>query len=173
MLTLYLLRHAKSSWDDSCLTDHDRPLAPRGERDAPRIGAYIGANFVPPTLIVCSTAERARATLRLVEPAITDHDIDITFERRIYEVPPSQLIAYIRDLPDADNVVLIIGHNPGMQGVALELTGHGESATIRNLAVKFPTAAVAVLRFEADRWADVRPASGRLEAFVRPKDLAA
>lgn len=172
MLTLSLLRHAKSSWDAPGLSDHERPLAPRGERDAPRMAAYMAAHFEPPALIVCSTAERARRTLELVRPAVAGDDIEIKYESAIYEVPPSRLIGRIRELPSDKHNVLVVGHNPGIQGAVLELTGQGENATIRNLAVKFPTSALAVLHFDVDRWVDVRPASGRLEAFVRPKDLA-
>lgn len=171
MLTLYLLRHAKSSWDDAGLPDHDRPLSSRGERDALRIGAYLAEHFAQPSLVVCSTAKRTRETLRLAGPSIGVDEAAVAYDSSVYEVPPSRLISRIRALPNEAKVVLVIGHNPSMQGAALELTGRGESAAIRNLAVKFSTAALAVLEFDVDHWSDVRPASGHLTAYVRPKDL--
>jgi phosphohistidine phosphatase len=171
MLTLYLLRHAKSSWGDTGLSDHDRPLSARGERDAPRMGAYLAAHFTLPSLIVCSTAKRARETLRLAGPAFGVDEAAVEFESGIYEVPPSRLLSRIRALSDEANVVLVVGHNPGMQGAALELTGRGDRAMIRNVAIKFSTAALAVLEFDVDHWNEVRSGSGHLTAYVRPKDL--
>ena len=171
MLTLCLLRHAKSSWSDGSLDDHARPLNKRGRADAPRMGEFIAAHSLSPDLIVCSTASRTRETLALVEPQLAKARHKVRFDDAIYEVPPSRLIEYIRRLPDGSRTALVIGHNPGMQGAALDLTGQGDIALIKKLALKFPTGTLAVLTFECNTWAGVRPGKGQLEMFVRPKDL--
>jgi len=171
MLTLYLLRHAKSSWVEPGLSDHDRPLDARGQRDAPRMAEYMAEQFPPPQLILCSTARRTRETLDLMLPKLGGAAPEVLFEDTIYEVPPSRLMARLRKLPNARRNVLVIGHNPGMHGTALDLTGAADIALVRDMATKYPTCALAVLAFETDNWADVRPAAGHLTHFVKPRDL--
>lgn len=171
MLTLYLFRHAKSSWTDPGLDDHARTLSLRGYRDAPRMGAFMAEMELRPDLVLCSTSTRTRETLELMAPRLEIPSDRIMFEDSIYEVAPANLIARIRRLPDERRRVLIIGHNPGMQGAALDLVGGGEADGMRRLAKKFPTAALAVITFEATSWSAIRTGSGHLEMFVRPKDL--
>lgn len=174
MKTLYLLRHAKSSWGDKHLDDHDRPLNARGRDAAPRIGAYLREKGLIPTLILCSTAQRARETLGAMLPFLPE-DIEVQFSRGLYLASPEAMLAGLRADGAAAGSVMVIGHNPGMEQLALGLARHGGDAGERErrklLKLKFPTACLAVLRFDVDDWDAVRTGTGVLEAFVQPKDL--
>ena len=171
MLTLSLLRHAKSSWDDPSLQDFDRPLSKRGENAAPRVGAYMAANGLAPDLVLCSPAVRARQTLDLVLPNLAGGPT-VAYEESFYLAAPSVLLARLRRIEAKVRHVLIVGHDPGMQGLALELSGAGEAGTLQAVAVKFPTAGLAVIRFKTRDWSKIGPGKGRLELFVTPKMLA-
>lgn len=135
------------------------------------MGAFLAANFPAPRLILCSTARRTRETLELLAPSFGKECPQTVFDEGVYEVSPSRLMSRLRALPDAQSPVLVIGHNPGMHGTALELTGAGQTALVRDLATKYPTCALAVLTFEVDTWAGVRPATGHLSHFVTPRGL--
>ena len=124
MLTLSLLRHAKSSWDDASLEDFDRPLAKRGESAAPRMGAFMAAQGLAPELILCSPAVRARQTLDLVLPHLAGGPT-VVYEDSFYLAAPSVLLARLRKIEGKVRHVMIVGHDPGMQGLALELAGDG------------------------------------------------
>lgn len=171
-MTLALLRHAKSSWDDPSLDDFDRPLAKRGITAASRMGAYIEARGLVPDAILCSDAARARQTLDLMTPHFTAKPA-ITFEHGLYLASSSALIARARRL-DAAAVrhVMLVGHDPGMHQAARELIGAGDPEEIRALERKFPTAALAVIVFRVGDWAKVARAKGTLKLFVTPKTLA-
>lgn len=140
MHTLHLLRHAKSSWDDETLDDHERPLAPRGVRDAKRMGAYLRALPVQPQLVLCSTAARTRQTLELIA---LDGDQDVQFEDGLYGASADALLGRLRRLTDPVEAVLLIGHNPGMQDLALRIARPGAHRDA--VGVKFPTCALATL----------------------------
>lgn len=172
MLTLSLLRHAKSAWDDPSLADHERPLAPRGEKAAPQIGRHIAAEGLVPDLVLCSTAMRTRQTLALALLEWPTKPANIAYEDDLYFATPSALRARLAALGRSPNHVMLVGHNPGLHALALELTGGGAKGLIIRLARKFPTAAFAVVDFEtAKDWSDARPAAGTLRTFVTPKDL--
>jgi phosphohistidine phosphatase len=163
MPRLYLLRHAKSSWDEPSLADHDRPLAPRGQRAADMMGEHLQAEGVAPSLVLCSSAVRARETLAgigLEEGAVV--------ERGLYGASEGALLDRLRKLPDDVSSAMLIGHNPGMQELTLMLAGEGSQ--LGRVHKKFPTAALATLDFDGD-WSSLRPHAARLTAFVRPKDL--
>jgi phosphohistidine phosphatase len=170
MLTLLLLRHAKSSWDDASLKDFDRPLAPRGEAAAPRLGAYMAERGLSPELILCSPAVRARQTLDLVLPHLAD-DPTVVYEGSLYLAAPSVVLARLRKIEGKVNCVMVVGHDPGMQTLALELSGAGDPKVLQAIAAKFPTAALAVIRFKAREWSRIGPAKGRIDLFVTPKTL--
>ncbi len=161
MLTLSLLRHAKSSWDDASLKDFDRPLSERGENAAPRMGAYMAAQGLAPDLVLCSPAVRARQTLDLVLPHLADGPT-VVYEDNFYLAAPSVLLARLRKIGAKVHHVLIVGHDPGMQGLALELAGTGDAERLQALASKFPTAGLAVIRFKIRDWSRVGPGKGRL-----------
>jgi phosphohistidine phosphatase len=166
MHTLYLLRHAKSSWDDPRLVDHARPLAPRGRRDATRIARHLGRVGVEPGLVLCSSAARTRETLELLRPAIDDAAVAI--EDELYAASSDELLARLRRLPDAVASVMLIGHNPGLEQLALALASAGDE--LEQLAAKFPTAALATLAV-ANSWSRLAPGDATLEAYVVPKQL--
>ena len=169
MLTLSLLRHAKSSWDDPALGDHERPLAKRGTRDAPRIGALMLAQGIVPDLILCSGALRARATLTLVSAQLDGARPQIVHDDALYLAEPSALLQRLGEIEPSMQHVLLVGHNPGMHALALELTGAGERRELARLALGFPTAALGVLDFELSGWDTVAAGLGRLRLFVTPK----
>lgn len=174
MRRLLLLRHAKSSWDQRNQEDALRPLAPRGRRAAPLIGRHLDGQGMVPDLVLCSTAERARQTLELVSAEWDRTDGDgPTIEMRgsLYLAPPGEMLAALRRLSDAIESVMIIGHNPGMAMLAGQLALKGDPRGLKTMAVKYPTAALAVIDFDVDAWRAVMPGTGYLWSFVRPKDL--
>lgn len=169
MLTLYLFRHAKSAWDDPSLADFDRPLAPRGERAAPAMAAYMKAQGLQPDLVLCSAARRTRDTWALM--AGTLGQPRTTYIEEIYEAEASALVTAIRRAPAAARRLMLIGHNPGLEDLASHLIGSGERTQREDLAEKFPTAALAVIDFDIETWRDLAPATGRLTLFMIPKRL--
>jgi phosphohistidine phosphatase len=172
MLTLALLRHAKSSWANPGLTDFDRPLNARGEAAAPVMGEALAALKIRPDLTICSPSRRTRETLALAAPKLAKGKPRITFDERVYLASASELLRIVREIDPAHATVLLIGHNPGLENFALKMAGDGDPGDIGRMAEKFPTAALAVLRFDAAAWSAVRPGSGRLETFITPKDRA-
>ena len=168
MKRVYLLRHAKSSWKDRSLADRDRPLAGRGRRAASAIADHLRAERVRPELVLCSPARRARETLERVEGALGD-EVEVVFEEGLYGASEAGLLALLRVLPREVGSVLVIGHNPGLGGLALALASEGtELARMRE---KYPTAALATIDVPADRWSALGRGGGELVAYVRPRDL--
>jgi len=170
MKRLLLLRHAKSCWDDPELSDFDRPLAPRGEAATPRIAAYMARKLLAPELALCSAAQRTRQTWTLLAAALPA-PCRMKPMRSLYLAPPSRLLTTIRRTPDGIGCLLLIGHNPGLHSLALQLAGDGKAKALARLATKFPTAALVQLDFELPNWRDIAPGYGRVVRFVRPKDL--
>ena len=170
MKTIFLLRHAKSSWDDDSLSDHDRPLSERGRAAAPRMGAYMrGAGYLP-DLVLCSTSTRTRQTLDAVlselgvEPATE-------FQEELYLAAPSEMLDLVRSVPDTVEAVLMVGHNPGTGMLAAALSGDGLPDKIFLMRAKFPTTGLAIVELSVDRWKDVVDGCGTLKEFIRPRDL--
>lgn len=165
MATIYLLRHAKSRWDEPATTDHDRSLAPRGERDAPAMGAHAAAQGWLPDLVLCSTARRAVMTAEAFLEAAGAKP-EVRHDRSIYMASAAHLLALLHQQRAAS--VMLVGHDPGIHDLALLLTGATSSRPLRE---KFSTAALAVIEFEGSTLAEIEPGTGLLTAFVRPKDL--
>ncbi len=174
MLHLSLLRHAKSSWKDASLSDHDRPLNGRGRRAAALIGRHIAACGQSPGLILCSTAARARETLDLALATMcpAGQAPPVRYERRLYEASAAQILGCVREMPDNVGHVMVIGHNDGMAILAEQLVNDGEPALRQRMAQKFPTAAWALITFDCDRWLDIAGRGGRLEAYTVPRQLS-
>jgi phosphohistidine phosphatase len=170
MKTIYLLRHAKSSWKDVNLADHERPLTERGRSTAKAIAAYMKRERIELDMVLCSTAVRAKQTLeplaKRLKPA------KVVFESGIYEVPQRLLWKYLRDLPKKADTVLLIGHNPGLHHFALALADPDSADRLPTPEGKFPTGAFATFSFEG-KWKDLRPHRAHLVSFVRPRELAA
>jgi phosphohistidine phosphatase len=170
MLTLSLFRHAKSSWADPMLDDFDRPLAPRGEKAAPAMGAFITAQGLIPDLILCSGSARTRQTLALASQHWPSQP-EIRYEDALYHATVPTMFAQLHGAPDDKHHVMMVGHNPGMQAFALQLVGAGEGAVLRQIAHKYPSGALAVIALQKARWRDIQSGDGHLTLFKRPKDL--
>jgi phosphohistidine phosphatase len=163
---LILLRHAKSDWPD--LADHERPLAKRGKRDAPVVGRWLGESGYVPDAVVCSTAQRARETWALVSTGLTKAVPGasplVRYEPRVYEATVLGLLMLVREFDPAWRTALVVGHNPGLAGLAAGLARPDDAPQA------FPTAAVAVLGLTGP-WADATPGEAQLLAFTVPAEL--
>ncbi|MEU0793827.1 histidine phosphatase family protein [Amycolatopsis sp. NPDC005961] len=160
---LIVLRHAKSDWSDN-LPDHERPLAPRGLRDAPNLGRWLGDHGYVPDRVVCSTARRTRETWEHVSGALPGEP-PVEYDEDLYGAGPEEFLEAARRIPGDVTTLALVGHEPGVSELTLHLAGYGEDT--RLVQAKFPTGAAAVLA-TADTWADL--ATARLEAFFRPRD---
>jgi phosphohistidine phosphatase len=164
--TLVLLRHGKSAYPPG-VSDHDRPLAPRGRREAALAGAWILRNAPTLDYILCSSAARTRQTLEasgLVTPTVL---VDVSSS--IYEAYPDELLELITAAPPADRTLLLVGHAPGVPGLAEMLAGpESDTEALRNMDAKFPTSALALLQVQGP-WADVGSGTARLVDFVVPR----
>lgn len=161
------MRHAKSSWDDPGLDDHDRPLSPRGQRAVGLLHGYIRTHRIEPALVLCSTSRRTRETLEGTAPS-GEHVI----EPELYGANAKAILERLRRLGPDTGSAMVIGHNPAMQILVLRLaagtpTGEDDLATVQR---KFPTGALATLTFEC-AWSELAPNGARLTGLVRPKDL--
>ena len=162
MKTLFILRHAKSSWDDPSLADFDRPLNDRGKNAAPFMGQIMADRDLSPDVIVSSPAVRARETASLV--ANSGHlSAEIRHDERIYEASPRTLLQVTAGIDDSFRSAMIVGHNPGMEGFIRLLTGRLEP---------MPTASLAIIDLDVARWADIDGNRGTLRQVIRPKDEA-
>jgi phosphohistidine phosphatase len=168
--TLILLRHAKAVDADDFVAEHDRTLAPRGEKDAVLIGGWLAAQKLIPDRVLCSTAARARRTWELAATAL-GKTVPTEQLRELYNAGTGSLFETVRRCAEPSETLLVVGHNPGMQALAVALSAPADGDAIADVRAKFPTGALAVIRFEADAWAAVAPGRGTLERFVRPKDL--
>jgi phosphohistidine phosphatase len=160
---LIVLRHAKSAWPDD-VPDRERPLGPRGLRDAPNLGRWLGDNGYVPEHVVCSTARRTRETWALVSGALPSKPT-VEYDEDLYGAGPEEFLNAVRRIPRDVTTLALVGHEPGVSELTLHLAGYGEDT--RLVQAKFPTGAAAVLA-TAGTWADLSAA--RLEAFFRPRD---
>jgi len=161
MKTLFVLRHAKSSWENTDLSDFARPLNERGLKAAPLMGKFIYKNQLQPELILSSPAERAKQTAILVkENAQTGGEI--RYDERVYEASPASLLEVIAEQSDEIESVMLIGHNPGLEGLLKILT---------NEAQQIPTAALAVIDLKIGKWSEINSSTGNLRTLIRPKEI--
>ncbi|WP_340562622.1 SixA phosphatase family protein [Streptomyces sp. GSL17-111] len=161
---MVLLRHAKADWPE--VPDHERPLAERGRKDAPLAGGWLASQGISPELTLCSTAARTRETWKLLVPQLPKRPRTV-YEERLYDASPGEIIAVVNEVPDDVRELLVIGHNPGMQGLAEVLTGSAEPEARGRMERGFPTSAMAVLTVEGS-WKSVEPGAGRLVDFWAP-----
>ncbi|HEY0658506.1 MAG TPA: histidine phosphatase family protein [Pyrinomonadaceae bacterium] len=160
MKTLYILRHAKSCWDNPNLADFDRSLNERGLESAPLIGAIIGKNKFQPDLMLSSPAQRAKQTAELVKEA-GKIDAEIQFDERIYEASPQQLLQIISEIKTDTESAMLVGHNPGLEGIIRFLTGENQP---------MPTAALAVVDLQVQNWEETIAECGNLRTLIRPNE---
>ena len=169
MHRLFVLRHAKSSWNNARLADHDRPLAPRGERAAEALAAHVATIDPPPALVLCSTARRAQDTLEPVRARLPD-STTVLIEDELYGGAGPDLLDRLREIPEGTPSVMLVGHNPGLDDLVKGLAGEGEPSLIARVHSKFPTGALATLAFSGP-WKSLGWGGAALEAFVVPADL--
>jgi phosphohistidine phosphatase len=167
---LFVLRHAKSSWEDPGLEDHERPLAPRGRRAAKVLNQHLRQEQIAPELVICSTARRTRETLDGVDPGG-----EISIESELYAASAKDVVERLRRVPEPTGSVMVIGHNPAMQLLVLRLTANeaqvSEGSDLAAIQQKFPTGALASLTFGC-AWSELSPGAAELAAYVRPKAIA-
>jgi phosphohistidine phosphatase len=167
MSRLFLLRHAKAGWAEPGMRDFDRPLEPLGRTDADAIGAAMRANSYVPDLVLCSSAKRARETLDWVGHHIGN--ARVVYSDSLYSTDAAGYVEFIRATADGDEV-LLVGHNPMMEDVAMALSGDGDAHARNVLVAGFPTSALAVIRFPGSL-SETAPGKGHLDAFLTPADL--
>lgn len=164
-----LARHAKSSWGDVTLSDHDRPLNRRGRDAAPRVGRALSEAGFAPELVYSSTSARTRETWELLGPAFNTRP-DVEFHRELYLASPRAVLDVIATAPDEVSTLLVLGHNPSTHALAAFLSRTGRPDRIERLRYKFPTGAVAVIELEGGRWANAED-GGELLDFLLPRLL--
>jgi len=169
MRCVSLYRHAKSNWDDPALEDFDRGLSKRGQRSAPQLGAFMRQENLQPDLVICSPSRRTRDTFDLT---FSDHDTPASrFDDRLYHASSATMLDLLRNLPGEVRHVMILGHNPGLHALALDLFSHGESDAVEAICRKFPTCGLAVIDIELEDWRALGVGEGNLRLFMTPKLL--
>jgi len=172
MKRLLLLRHGKA--EGAASDDRKRALIPRGKADSARMGSFLREDAYVPDLILSSDATRTRQTLDAVLRELQAKP-DIKYLAELYLAEPELILSLIRKANDKIPSLMIIGHNPGLEQCALALASVPLEKKLRKrydvMDEKFPTCALAVIDFDVERWRDVTPGRGDLDAFVRPKDL--
>jgi phosphohistidine phosphatase len=161
MLTLYLLRHAKSSWDDASQQDFERPLNNRGRKACELIGEVIEEKGIDFDLVLVSTALRTRQTIEIVKDRAKLRG-EVRYDERIYEATVSQLLEVISQVDNDRKSVLLVGHNPGLEGLLTLLTGEQQRVTTANLAR---------IKIKATKWSANLADKGTLDWIIRPKEL--
>jgi phosphohistidine phosphatase len=171
---LYVLRHAKSSWKEPGLEDHERPLAPRGHKAAAELAHHIREAAIEPSLVLCSSARRARETYEGVSPPG-----ELLVEHSLYGATAGEVIERLRQVPESTSSAMVIGHNPTVQLLVLWLasphftpqgSARADSAELEKVRENFPTCALATLAFGCP-WRELGPGGAELTALVRPADL--
>jgi phosphohistidine phosphatase len=170
MLTLTLLRHAKSSWKSPMLPDQDRPLASRGVTDAPLIGKAIATHGIDPELVLCSSARRTRDTLALVLPELKVEP-RVVYEDVLYHASAGEMLQILHGVGMDAKSIMLVGHNPEIHELALDLIGSGPQHLKERLGHKLPTGGLVVISFPASAWRDVTVNNGTLALFLTPRDL--
>ena len=158
---LYLVRHAKSSWKDASLGDHDRPLNKRGRRASPEMGRRMAAQGHRPDLIISSTAKRALTTARNIARELDFSESDIVADERLYFSGSSGMLRTLTGVDDNYRDVMMVGHNPTMTYLLNTLAG----SDVYNM----PTCAIAIIAFDMTSWSDITDTTGTLLGYDYPK----
>ena len=168
--SLYVMRHAKSSWKDPNVPDYERPLARRGEKAARRMALLVARSLPLPELVLCSPATRAVQTYQLIAERF-GNSVEVHTEDGLYGASGTALLMRLRALPDDVGSVLLIGHNPGVQDLLIELASDGDPARLDAVRAGFPTCALATLRVSS-RWSELGPSTASVEGLVMPRTLS-
>ncbi len=161
MKTLFILRHAKSSWENTDLSDFERPLNGRGLEAAPLMGGVMKKTQFQPEIILSSPARRAVQTAEIIRET-AQIESKIKFDERIYEASPARLLEVISEQADKTESVMLVGHNPGLEGLVKFLTGKVQP---------MPTAALAVIDLEINKWSEINSSVGNLRTLISPKEV--
>ena len=161
MKTLFLLRHAKSSWKDESLPDFERPLNRRGKEATEMIGRYLRHEQIVPELIVSSPAVRARETIERVAKA-AKWSVEVRYDQRIYEASGLRLLEVVSQLENDRKSALLVGHNPGLEELLMLLTGEGEGLA---------TGTLVRLELKSSKWANAADKRARLAWLMKPREL--
>ncbi len=161
MKTLYLVRHAKSSWDNANLSDHDRPLNSRGEKDAPRMGKRLKKRTPQPEVIISSSAARAETTANILAETINYPLSEVKIDPRLYGAEPEDVLSIISELDETISCAMLVGHNPTFTAL-INALGRCDIANV-------PTCGLGVLAFPMDTWQDIAIVKGELLDFDYPK----
>ena len=170
MRRLLLLRHAKTERAEPGERDRDRKLMARGRADAPVIGAYMARHRLAPDFVLVSPVTRAEETWALVAAALGKPP-RVARDARIYNASPQTLIEVIGETRDA-RALLVVGHNPGLHDLAVQLIASGDVEARERINEKLPTSGLVVIEFPYDDWSRLHRSSGRLERFVSPRLIA-
>ncbi len=167
MQYLYLLRHAKSLWSDPTVIDFERPLSDRGHRDAKRMSAYLKRTGFQIDLVLCSSARRTTETLEAIKGALAPKTT-VLIEDTLYTFDVNHILQRLSEVPTATNSVMVVGHNPGIQALAVWLTRPGKLKD--QIALRYPTAALTVVTLKNHSWDLSDPVISETR-FVAPADL--
>jgi phosphohistidine phosphatase len=166
---LVVVRHAKAAWPEG-VPDPERPLAQRGRRDAPRAGRWLEAQGLAPDRVICSPAQRTRETYALLS-GVWSASPPVDYDERVYAAGVAALLAVVRGASPTARMLMLVGHNPGMQGLVLTLAGDAaDDGDMERVEEKFPTAAIAVLEVPGP-WSALAPGRALLSRFVVPRDF--
>jgi phosphohistidine phosphatase len=165
MKTLYIIRHAKSSWDDDDLSDFERPLNERGKKDAPRMGKRLKEKSIHPDLMLSSPAKRAFSTARRIAKILDYKKDDIKTDRRLYHADDQMILSVIREIKDNRNTIFLFGHNPGLTDFVNSLMDQQSDLDIANI----PTAGVVAFQLDSDSWSTIKFGDGKFLFFDYPK----
>lgn len=168
--TLTLLRHAKTNAAALGMHDRDRALTERGRRDAPVMGRWIAAMAGVPETALVSSAVRTKETWDLLQSELPT--AQVIFAEDLYLAEAEEMLTLIREMPDGVVRLIVVGHNSGLEDLALALVGEGDEDDIAAMEAKFPTCAAAVFEFDVATWPEVGPGMGRLVHFMVPRRLA-
>ncbi|MEM7507888.1 MAG: histidine phosphatase family protein [Pseudomonadota bacterium] len=172
MKTLLLMRHAKSSWAEPGLSDFDRPLNRRGIEAAPRMAHWLEERRLIPDTILVSSAMRTRQTIDLMREAVPTLP-EPSFEKRLYHAAPGEMLNTLARLPDTAKQVMLIGHEPGLSILTQQFAGGQADADCARAFSHFPTAAIAVLKFEIEEWSGIARQIGSFVSFAVPREQPA
>ena len=171
-MRLMIFRHAKAEKGAPGMRDRDRPLNPRGRKDAARMGAYMARHSLVPDVATVSPSLRTRETWDGLVSALPS-GIPVEYEDRLYDASPDAILAVLRETERAARSLLVLGHNPGLHETARRLIAAGDVEARERLNEGLPTSGLAVIDFAGDDWERLHPNSGRLERFVTPRLLKA
>lgn len=163
MKALYIMRHAKSSWDDLDKSDFDRPLNDRGERDAPRMGKRLKEKDIHPDLIICSPAKRTWSTSKRIADILKYPKKNIKTVKSLYHADEEIILETLQNVNDNANVVILVGHNPGLTDFTNTLSE--DETNIDNI----PTCGIVAFEFKVESWKEIKWGSGKMLFFDYPK----